>query len=73
MRPRKTVTNLAWAAGGSWKCNPRNVPARFEKLNYLDEAACDAQVVQSLLVKDLAEPTAVIDMLVGSDDPRQIS
>ena len=38
----------------------------------LDEAAPDAIVVQPFLVKNFAEPPAVIGMPLGNDDPRQI-
>src|SRR5262249_3091902 len=38
----------------------------------LDEAARDAIVVQPLLMKDFAGPTAVISMPLGNDDARQI-
>ena len=38
----------------------------------LDKAARDADFAQPLLVKDFAEPTTIIDVLLGNDQPRQI-
>jgi hypothetical protein len=61
------VTSLAWAAGGTWKCSPRNVPVWLgARLVVLDEAARDADVAQPLLVKGFAEPTAVVDVALGN-------
>ena len=42
------------------------------RLIVLHEVACDTTVAQPLLVKDLAEPPAVVDMALGYEDSRQI-
>jgi hypothetical protein len=37
----------------------------------LNERASDAEIAQALVVKSLAEPSAVVDMTLGHDDERQ--